>query len=231
MLRGIIGIAPAVAATPRGRAVSFDSPAQHLPNRAAARQIGIGDGVDIQTAGKTIQLILAPVVMVTACGLLLNGMLAHYTAINSRIRTLVAERRGLAFVEPIEAHRSLSSERLSEIDHQVPMMLRRHRLVHHAILLVNTAVVMLVLSMFIIGAAALADSGALGTVALFVFLAATAAVMLGAGFMAVEARSSHASVAYEAMRVIDLDVSWRVPSSDDRTTASVVESTASPEVR
>jgi hypothetical protein len=52
----------------------------------------------------------------------------------------------------------LARERLTEIDHQVPMLIQRHRQVHHAILLVNTAVVTLVLSMFIIGAAALAES-------------------------------------------------------------------------
>lgn len=164
--------------------------------------------MNIQTAGRTIQLILAPVVMVTACGLLLNGMLAHYTAINDRIRRLVAERLGLAFVTPADDHAALARERLTEIDHQVPMLIDRHRQVHHAILLVYTAVVTLVLSMFIIGAAALADSDALGTVALFVFLAATAAILVGAGFMAVEVRGSHASVAYEAMRVVGLPVDW-----------------------
>jgi Protein of unknown function (DUF2721) len=56
--------------------------------------------VNIQTAGKTIQLILAPVVMVTACGVLLNGMLSHYAAINDRIRTLVGERLGLTLLTP-----------------------------------------------------------------------------------------------------------------------------------
>jgi hypothetical protein len=164
--------------------------------------------VNIETAGRTIQLILAPVVMVTACGLLLNGMLAHYTAINERIRRLAAERLGLAFVTPADDHAALARERLTEIDHQVPMLIDRHRQVHHAILLVYTAVVILVLSMFIIGAAALADSDALGTVALFVFLAATAAILVGAGFMAVEVRGSHTSVAYEAMRVAGLPVTW-----------------------
>ena len=164
--------------------------------------------MNIETAGRTIQLILAPVVMVTACGLLLNGMLAHYTAINDRIRRLTAERLGLAFVTPAADHGALSRERLTEIDHQVPMLIDRHRQVHHAILLVYTAVVTLVLSMFIIGAAALAGSDALGTVALFVFLAATAAILVGAGFMALEVRSSHGSVAYEAMRVVGLPVSW-----------------------
>ena len=164
--------------------------------------------MNIQTAGRTIQLILAPVVMVTACGLLLNGMLAHYTAINDRIRRLTAERLGLAFVVPADDHEALARERLTEIDHQVPMLIDRHRQVHHAILLVYSAVVTLVLSMFIIGAAALADSDALGTIALFVFLAATAAILVGAGFMALEVRGSHASVAYEAMRVVGLPVKW-----------------------
>ena len=167
--------------------------------------------MNIQTAGKTIQLILAPVVMVTACGILLNGMLAHYAAINDRIRALVAERLRFALVSPAADVRALAVERIDEIDHQVPMLIQRHRQVHHAILLVNSAVVILVLSMFVIGAAALADSDGLGTAALFMFLSGTGAVMGGAGFMAVEARHSHATVAYEAMRAIKLDATWTHP--------------------
>ncbi len=164
--------------------------------------------MDIQTAGKTIQLIVAPAVMVTACGLLLNGMLAHYTSINNRIRSLVAERLQLVFLAPADDHEALARERLTEIDHQVPMMIDRHRQVHHAILLGNTAVVTLVSSMFVIGAAAFADSNLLGTLALLIFLAGTACVLLAAAFMAIEVRSSHRSVAYEAMRVVGLEVPW-----------------------
>jgi hypothetical protein len=175
--------------------------------------------MNIQTAGKTIQLILAPVVMMTACGILLNGMLAHYGAINDRIRALASERLGLALVAPAGEHRALARERLSEIDHQVPMLIRRHRQVHHAIVWVNTAVVILIVSMFIIGAAALAHSAALGTIALFVFLAATTAVMIGAGYMTVEVRTSHASVAYEATRVVGLPIAWNTPS-DPRPTST-----------
>ena len=165
--------------------------------------------MNIQTAGKTIQVILAPVVMVTACGLLLNGMLAHYTAINSRIRALAGERLRLTLVTPPPGDEQFARERLTQIDHQVPMLVRRHRLVHHAILLANTAVVILILSMFVIGAAALADSGAIGTAALCVFLTGTGCLMASAGFMAVEVRSSHASVAYEAARIAALPSSWQ----------------------
>jgi len=164
--------------------------------------------MDIQTAGKTIQLILAPVVMVTACGILLTGMLAHYSAINDRLRALARDRLGLALVTPLEDHVALARERLTEIDHQVPMLIHRHRQVHHAIVLTNGAVVTLVLSMFVIAAAALDDSSLLGTIALFVFLAGTASLMSGVLFMVVEVRSSNASVAYEAKRVLDLPVAW-----------------------
>jgi hypothetical protein len=165
-------------------------------------------GVTVETAAKTIQLILAPVVMVTACGILLTGMLAHYGNINDRIRNLTGERLGLTQVRPPPNHTKLAHERIMEIDHQVPMLLSRHRLVHQAILLAYLAVVILVLSMFIIAVAALSESSAIGTTALIVFLLATAALMGSAFVMATEVRSSHVTVSYEAMRVVQLPCAW-----------------------
>lgn len=162
----------------------------------------------MEMAARTIQVILAPAVMVTACGLLLNGMLGHYTSINARIRGFAGERLRLTLVTPAPGDEEFARERIREIDHQMPMLVRRHRLVHHAILLANTAVVTLMLSMFIIGAAALADSGAVGTVALCVFLLGTGCLMSSAGFMAVEVRSSHESVVYEATRISALPAAW-----------------------
>jgi hypothetical protein len=88
------------------------------------------------------------------------------------------------------------------------MLITRHQQVHHAILLAFTAVGILVLSMFIIAATALSHSSAVGTVALFVFLGGTAALLGSAAFMALEVRSSHRSVSYEAMRVIELPCAW-----------------------
>jgi hypothetical protein len=162
----------------------------------------------VDTAAKTIQLILAPVVMVSACGILLTGMLNHYGNINDRIRRLTAERLQLSQLRPLEGHEALAGERLVEIDHEVPMLITRHQQVHHAILLAFTAVAILVLSMFIIAATALSHSSAVGTVALFVFLGGTAALLGSAAFMALEVRSSHRTVSYEAMRVIELPCAW-----------------------
>ena len=162
----------------------------------------------VDTAAKTIQLILAPVVMVSACGILLTGMLSHYGSINDRTRRLTAERLQLSQLRPVEGHEALAGERLTEIDHEVPMLIARHQQVHHAILLAFTAVAVLVMSMFIIATTALSHSSAVGTVALFVFLSGTAALLSSAAFMALEVRSSHRSVNYEAMRVIELPSAW-----------------------
>lgn len=172
--------------------------------------------MDVETTAKTIQLILAPVVMITACGLLIGAMMNHYTSINSRIRALTAERLPLCMITPDQTHHALAHERLREIDYQVPRLISRHRQVHHAVLLAFIAVVILVISMFVIAVAALTDSSTVGTAALFVFLAGSATLVAGAVFMAKEIRSSHEAVAYEANRVANLPVVWDSPRAGEQ---------------
>ena len=41
---------------------------------------------------ETIQLILAPVVMITACALLLNSLGARYSGLSNRLQTLAKDR-------------------------------------------------------------------------------------------------------------------------------------------
>jgi hypothetical protein len=167
--------------------------------------------MDIQTAARTIQLILAPAIMVTACGILLSGMLSQYAAINDRIRALTAERLDLVLIAPLPGHEHGAEERLREIDYQVLMLIGRHHQVHQAIQFGYGAVTILVASMFVIGAAALAHSSVLGTVSLCVFLGGTAALLTAGWYMAVEMRTSQASVDFEAMRVVRLPRSWPAP--------------------
>ncbi len=42
-----------------------------------------------------IATIIAPVVMITACAILISGMLAQYAQINDRLRSVAKERLGL----------------------------------------------------------------------------------------------------------------------------------------
>ncbi len=48
--------------------------------------------IAINTVTHLIQLMIVPVVMVTACTLLINGMLQQYASINDRLRSMARER-------------------------------------------------------------------------------------------------------------------------------------------
>jgi Protein of unknown function (DUF2721) len=102
--------------------------------------------------GRTIQLILAPVVMFSACSIFVGGVLGHNTALGDRIRALTREQLESlrALSSPAAGARGLFLERLEEIDSQLPELLDRHRLVHQAALTVDAAIGILVLTMCII---------------------------------------------------------------------------------
>src|SRR6266704_1401483 len=99
-----------------------------------------------EAIGRTIQLILAPVVMFSACSVFVGGVLNHYTSVGDRIRALTRERLDLLR----EGKSRLAAERLDEIDAQLPELLYRHRLIHDALLAVYAAIGILVLTMCII---------------------------------------------------------------------------------
>jgi hypothetical protein len=136
-----------------------------------------------ETISRTIMLILAPVVMFSACSIFVGGVLSHYTSLSDRLRALTRERLELVRAlrtmrDGPDGARAIARERLEEIDGQLPDLLGRHRLVHHA---------------------ALAVYGAIG-----VFVAGVLAMLLGVGLITVEVRASRRALQYEVRRVVGL---------------------------
>lgn len=154
----------------------------------------------------TIQLILAPAVMVTACAILLGGLLSHYAAINDRLRALSRERLDRIRQANSESPGAdgLIAERLQEIDKQIPDLLHRHKLERDAVLSVYCAVLTFLFTMFVIAIAAAANSAEVATVALVLFLIGTAVLSWGVLLTAVEVRQSQRAVEYEVRRVAGL---------------------------
>lgn len=164
----------------------------------------------VEEITRAIQLILAPVVMITSCAILVGGMLTHYAAINDRLRSLARER--LTLLQGTEGTLSVVSvagdafktERLLEIDKQLPSLLRRHMLVHHGVVATYGAIAVFVVSMFVIAFAVASQSASLATAALVLFLIGTAVLLAGLVFIVVEVRSSNDAVQYEVRRVMSL---------------------------
>lgn len=163
------------------------------------------------TVAGTIQLILAPVVMVTSCALVLNGLLLRYASINDRMRAMAHERLDLvraAGGERAAARMTADTfthERLREIDHQLPDLLHRHKLVHDSLLTLYLSIVIFVATMFVIGVAATGRFSWAATGVLLMFLIGTGIFMLGLLLAVIEIRTSHLAVQYEIREVSRLD--------------------------
>ena len=89
-----------------------------------------------------IKGMLAPGIMISACGLLLLGMNNKYSLVVNRIRTLNYEFRAL------EANNLIRKE---SIQTQLPLLIKRMRLIRNAVWLYTIAIALYIFSIFSIG--------------------------------------------------------------------------------
>lgn len=154
-----------------------------------------------------IQLIIAPVVMISACSIFVNGLLSRYAAVNDRIRMMAHERLELRLGSPMLPQAPLTPfaiERLTEIDYQLPRLLGRHKLLRNSVLLLYIAVLLFVADMFVIATASFFSTALSATVVLVVFLIGTSVFFVGVLLAVLEVRNSHLTVSYEAQRIVAL---------------------------
>jgi energy-coupling factor transporter transmembrane protein EcfT len=157
--------------------------------------------MNIQMTAQIIQLILAPVVMISACGILLSGLVGRYTSSSSQLRMMTHERLELLREEKDMSH--FKQERLWQLDTQLPKLLRHHAALHAAILALYWSIAIFVISMFAIALAASTNTAWLATGALLLFLVGTGTVLIGITLTAIDFRTTHHLIQYEVQRACD----------------------------
>ena len=161
------------------------------------------------TAISAIQAMVAPVVLITAAALLSGALLGMYGAVNDRMRAMSHERLDIltgadgTLLAATQVPAS-GQERLTQIDAQLPMLLRRHRLLHDAVLLLFAGVAVLVLSVIAIGLAVTNRWGPVGIVALVLVLVGTATLLTGLLFAARSIMASTDAIDWEVDRALSL---------------------------
>ena len=161
------------------------------------------------TAITAIQAMVAPGVLITTAAILSGGLLAMYGSVNDRMRAMDRERletltgAGGTLLSAADVPAS-GRERLTQIDAQLPLLLRRHRLIRDAVLLIFAAVAVLVLSVIVIAVAVTNRSGAAGTVALVLVLAGTVTLLGGLLLAARSIMISAEAIDYEVQRSLSL---------------------------
>lgn len=142
--------------------------------------------VDQMSIVQVIQLMLAPGLMISACGLLLLAMNNKYSLVVNRIRLLNEEKR--RFISKVSGKEFSYEEtvRIESISLQLKKLVFRTRLVRNAVLSYTIAVALFVITSLLIGFKFIFDVEKLGSSITTIFLIGMISVLIGVLFAAYE---------------------------------------------
>lgn len=130
-----------------------------------------------------IQIMLAPGLMISACGLLLLGMNNKYSLVVNRIRLLNEERRRLRYEEEEKINRK---KRHKSIDLQIRKLNYRIILVRNAVFSYSLAVAFFIIASLMIGLNQMDTLTGMNWAVLIFFLSGMLSVLVGIIFAAIE---------------------------------------------
>lgn len=152
---------------------------------------------NITSIVEIIQLMLAPGIMISACGLLLLGMNNKYSLVVNRIRLLNEERRKTVSKIDDDNFKYHENLRLESISMQISKLVFRVGLVRNAVLCYTVAVALFVLTSLSIGFGFLFDITKLSSLITIVFLLGMVSVLCGVIFAAYETYKGYEIVNFE----------------------------------
>ena len=146
---------------------------------------------------RIIELMLAPAIMISACGLLLLGINNKYSIVVNRIRLLNQESRGLRKKIGDADYTTNEDVRLEIIAQQIPRLLYRLKLVRNAVMSYAMAVGLFVVTSLLLGISYLTGAANMNALIMGVFLLGMLMVLVGILFMGTETYKGYSIVEYE----------------------------------
>jgi VIT1/CCC1 family predicted Fe2+/Mn2+ transporter len=146
---------------------------------------------------QAIQLILAPGVMISACGLLLLGINNKFTSVLNRIRILTEEKRKTILNASERNFHSNEIQRIESITRQVAGLLNRAKLIRNSIFCYLCAVGLFVITSLLIGADYFVPMIQLRYLILSMFLSGMVVVFVGVIFGVIDTLKGFAIVKFE----------------------------------
>jgi hypothetical protein len=143
-----------------------------------------------------IQGMLAPGVMISACGLLLLGMNNKYSLVVNRIRLLNEEKRKLFHLPTMDP---VDSNRLNNIELQISHLIERISLVRNAVFSYSLAVALFIASSVLIGVTINKRTPGFDWLIVAFFFAGMFAVFVGIIFAAIEV--------WKGYRIVKIEIS------------------------
>lgn len=136
---------------------------------------------------EVIQLMLAPGIMISACGLLILGMNNKYSIVVNRIRLLNEERRRMIIKSGGKEFSYDENIRFESISRQLSRLAYRVKLVRNSVVAYTAAVALFVLTSIFIGFNFQSKPERFDTLIIVLFLAGMLSVLAGVSSAAYEA--------------------------------------------
>ena len=144
-----------------------------------------------------IQLMLAPGLMISACGLLLLGMNNKYSLVVNRVRLLNEERRRFLIKNSGRDFSYEENVRIESISKQITHLLVRVKLVRNAVLSYTIAVAFFVITSLFIGLQFASDEIRLTALIIGPFLIGMLSVVVGIIYAAYETKKGYDIISLE----------------------------------
>lgn len=148
-------------------------------------------------AVQIIQLMLAPAVMISACGLLLLGINNKYSLVVNRIRLLNEEKRRLLTKIGEKKPTTEDNVRLESIAIQIAALVYRAKLVRNSVLCYTVSVALFVLTSLVLGISSVLAIEKLNFIIITVFLLGMFFVFLGVIYAGFETIKGFNIISYE----------------------------------
>lgn len=144
---------------------------------------------------QVIQLILAPAVMINACGLLLLATSNKYSTVLNRIRLLNDERRKLVRRAGEKTFEEMG--RLESLSRQVDRLLLRGRFVRNTVLCYSAAIGLFLMTSLLMALGYFAESFNSPAAVMVLFLLGMTLVLCGVGFSFLDTKRGYDIVVYD----------------------------------
>ncbi len=148
-------------------------------------------------AVQIIQLMVAPAVMISACGLLLLGINNKYSLVVNRIRLLNEEKRRLLSKIADGKHSTDDNIRVESAAIQINALVYRSKLVRNSVLSYTTSVALFVLTSLLLGVSSFLSIGKLNYFITTTFLLGMVFVLVGVVFAGFETIKGYDIISYE----------------------------------
>jgi len=146
---------------------------------------------------QVIQLILAPGVMISACGLLLLGISNKFTSVLNRIRALTEEKRRLMINASQREFYPIENQRMVSVARQVADLLGRARLIRNSVFCYLLAIGLFVATSLFIGIDYFTAVLMFRYMILGTFLLGMIFVFIGIGFGVIDTLKGYRIVKFE----------------------------------